>query len=231
MVIGPSRIDIPPNRCLVPNTRAICSWATRQKISFTKWHADLDSWVVYGEDVPVEWSKQNRVVGAPEPETEEHKTPSKRDHHGTPPAGSVAKRTRSKVKHDVGSSKRDKFESLVIELHDFPVRDTSLSLTTLAVGIVGPPLVPTTEVVLFSSLDFEARAHRKKTTARRVKTVSPNVESSFGEVSSRPFKPFFVSLLSFFFPCYYYITSFSSFFFLFFYTGIFFFLLSAAPSI
>ena len=184
MVIGPPRIDIPPNRCLVPNTRAICSWATRQKISFTKWQADLDSWVVYGEDVPVEWSKQNRVVEAPELETEEHRTLSKRAHHGTPPAGSVAKRTRSKVEHDVGSSKRDKFESLVIKLHDSPVRDTSLSLTTPAVGTVGPLLVPTTEVVPFSSPNFEARTHRKKTTARRAKTVSPNVESSSGEVSS-----------------------------------------------
>ena len=199
MVIGPPRIDIPPNRCLVPNTRAICSWATREKISFTKWHADLDSWVVYSKDVPVEWSKQNRVVEAPELEIEEHRTPSKRAHHGTPPAGSVAKRTRSKVEHDVGSSKRDKFKSLVIELHDSPVRDTSLSLITPAVGTVGPPLVPTTEVVLLSSLDFEARMHRKKTTARRAKTVSPNVESSFGEVSSQPFKPLFVSLFSFFF--------------------------------
>ena len=184
MVIGPQRIDIPPNQCLVPNTRAICSWAIRQKISFTKWHADLDSWVIYGEDVPVEWSKQNRVVGAPEPETEEHRTPSKRDHHGTPPAGSVAKRTRSKVEHDVGSSKRDKFESLVIKLHDSPVRDTSLSLTTPTVGTMGPPLVSTTEVVPFSSPDFKVRTHRKKTTARRAKTVSPNVESSSREVSS-----------------------------------------------
>ena len=153
---------------------------------------------------------------APEPETEEHRTPSKRAHHGAPPARSVAKRTRSKVEHDVGSSKRDKFESLVIELHDSPVRDTSLSFTTPAVGTVGPPLVPTTEVVLFSSPDFDSRTYRRKTTARRAKTVSLNVESSFGEVSSRPFKPLFVSLLSFFFPCYYYITSFSSFFFLFF---------------
>ena len=171
---------------------------------------------------------------APEPEIEEHRTPSKRAHHGTPPAGSVAKRTRSKVEHDVGSSKRDKFEYLVIELHDSPVRDTSLSLTTPAVGTVGPPLVSTTEVVPFSSPDFKVRTHRKKTTARRAKTISPNVESSSGEVSSLPFKPLFVSLLSFFsffFPCYYYITSFSSFFFLFFYTGIFFFLLLAAPLI
>ena len=103
-----------------------------------------------------------------EPETEEHRTQSKRVHHGTPPAGSVAKRTRSKVEHDVGSSKRDKFEYLVIELHDSPVRDTSLSFTTPAVGTVGLPLVPTTEVTPFSSPYFEARTHRKKTTACRL---------------------------------------------------------------
>ena len=103
-----------------------------------------------------------------EPKTEEHRTQSKRVHHGTPPAGSVAKRTRSKVEHDVGSSKRDKFEYLVIELHDSPVRDTSLSFTTPAVGTVGLPLVPTTEVTPFSSPYFEARTHRKKTTACRL---------------------------------------------------------------
>ena len=121
---------------------------------------------------------------APEPETKECRTPSKKALYGTPPAGSVAKRTRSKVEHDVGSSKRDKFEYLVIELHDSPVRDTSLSLTTPTVGTMGPPLVSTIEVVPFSSPDFEARTHRKKTTARRAKMVSPNVESSSREVSS-----------------------------------------------
>ena len=105
---------------------------------------------------------------APEPETKECRTPSKKALYGTPPAGSVAKRTRSKVEHDVGSNKRDKSKSPVIELHDSPVRDTSLSLTTLAVGAVGPSLVPTTEVVPFLNPDFEARTHRKKTTACRL---------------------------------------------------------------
>ena len=167
MVIGPPRTDIPPNRCLVPNTWAICSWAARQKISFAEWHADLDGWVTYGEDVLVEWGEQNRIVEAPEPETEKRRTQSKRARHGTPPAGSVAKKTRSKVERGVGSSKRDKSKSLMIKLHDSPVRDTSFSLTTLMVEIVGPPLVPTTEVVLFSSPDFEARTYRKKTTTRR----------------------------------------------------------------
>ena len=45
------------NQCLVLNTQAVCSWAARQKISFAEWHSDLDGWVVYGEDVPEEWSK------------------------------------------------------------------------------------------------------------------------------------------------------------------------------
>ena len=54
VVIGPPRIDIPPNQCLVPNTQAICSWAARQRISFAEWHADLNGWVVYGEDIPIE---------------------------------------------------------------------------------------------------------------------------------------------------------------------------------
>ena len=57
VVIGPSRTDIPSNRCLFSNTRAVCSWAARQKMSFTEWHANLDGWVVNGEDVLVEWSK------------------------------------------------------------------------------------------------------------------------------------------------------------------------------
>ena len=64
VTIGPPRNDIPPNRCLASNTRAVCSWAARQKISFAEWHADLDGWVVYGEDVPEEWSKQNKIVEA-----------------------------------------------------------------------------------------------------------------------------------------------------------------------
>ena len=184
VVIGPPRTDIPPNRFLVPNTWAICSWAARQKISFVEWHANLDGWVIYGEDVLVEWSVQNRIVEALEPETEEDRTPSKRARHGTPPTGSVSKRTRSKVECDVGSSKRDKSKSLVIELHDSSVRDTSLSLTTSVVETVGPPLVPTTEVVPFSSPDFEARTYRKETTARRAKAIRSDVESSSKEVNS-----------------------------------------------
>ena len=35
-VIGPPKTDIPHNRCLVPNTRAVCSWASRQRISFAE---------------------------------------------------------------------------------------------------------------------------------------------------------------------------------------------------
>ena len=121
---------------------------------------------------------------APEPEIEESRTPSKRARNETPLAESVARRTRSKIEHDVGSSKRDTFKSPMIELHDSPIRDTSLSLTTPAVEAVRPPVVPTTEVVPFLSPDFEARTYRRKTTARRVKTVSPDVESSSGEVNS-----------------------------------------------
>ena len=68
--------------------------------------------------------------------------------------GSVARRTRSKIEHDVGSSKGDTSKSLVIELHDSPVKDTSLSLTTSAVEAAEPPLVLTIEVVPFLSLDF-----------------------------------------------------------------------------
>ena len=183
VVIGPPKTDIPPNRCLVPNTRAICSWASRQRISFAEWHANLDSWVIYGEDVPIEWRKQNRVVEAPEPKIEERKIPSKRTHNGTPPTGSVARRTRSKVEHDVGSIKKDKFESPVIELHDSPVRDTSFSLTTPAVENASPPLVLTTGIVPFLSPYFEARTYRRKTTAHKMKIVIPD-ECSSGEVNS-----------------------------------------------
>nr|POE83761.1 hypothetical protein CFP56_06082 [Quercus suber] len=96
--------------------------------------------VVYGENVPIEWSRHNRIVEAPKPKAEECKA-----RNGTPPTGSVARRTRSKGEHDIGSSKRDRSKSPVIELHDSPVRDTSLSLTTSAVETMGPPFVPTTE--------------------------------------------------------------------------------------
>ena len=121
---------------------------------------------------------------APEPKTEERNIPSKRAHNGTPPAGSVARRTRSKVEHDVGSIMKDKSESPVIELHDSPIRDTSVSLTIPAVKNVRPPLVLTTGVVPFLSPDFEARTYRRKTTAHRMKAVRPNDESSSEEVNS-----------------------------------------------
>ena len=121
---------------------------------------------------------------APELETEERMIPSKRARNGTPPTGSVAKRTRSKVEHDVGSIKKDKSESLMIELHDSPVRDTSLSLTIPTVENVRPLLVLTTGVVPFLSADFEARTYRKKTTTRRAKAVKSDVESSSEEVNS-----------------------------------------------
>ena len=121
---------------------------------------------------------------APEPEIEKRRTPSKRAQNETPLAGSVARRTRSKLKHDVGSSKRDKSKSPMIELHDSPVKDTSLSLTTLTVEVVGPLLVPTTEVIPFLSLDFEARTYRRKTTTRRAKAIRPDVESSSEKVNS-----------------------------------------------
>ena len=76
MVIGPRRTDIPPNRCLVPNARAVGSWVARQIICFAEWHTGLDGWVVYGEDIPIEWSKQNRVVEALKPKTKERKQKS-----------------------------------------------------------------------------------------------------------------------------------------------------------
>ena len=121
---------------------------------------------------------------APEPKTEERNIPSKRAHHGTPPARSVARRTRSKVEHNVGSIKKDKSESLVIELHNSPIRDTSLPLTIPAVENVRPSLVLTTGVVPFLSLDFEARTYRRKTTTHRTKTFIPYDECSSGEVNS-----------------------------------------------
>ena len=183
MAIGPPRNDISPNRRLVPNIQAVCSWAAKQKISFAKWHANLDGWVVYGEDVPEEWSKQNKIVEALEPEIEEHKTPSKRARNETPPAGSVSRRTRSKKEHDVGNSKKDKSKSQVIVLHDFPVRDTSLALTTPMVEAVRPPLMPTTKIVPFLSPDIEARTYKRKTTTHKAKAVRPDIESSFGQVN------------------------------------------------
>ena len=184
VLIDPSRTNIPFNRCLVLNTRAVCSWATRQKISFVEWHASLDGWVVYGNNVPVEWSRQNRIATAPEPEIEKRRTPSKRAQNETPPVGSVTRRTRSNIEHDVGSSKGDTSKSLVIELYDSPIKDTGLSLTTSAVEAAEPPLVLTIEVVPFLSLDFEARTYRRKTTTHRAKTVSPDVENSFGKVNT-----------------------------------------------
>ena len=121
---------------------------------------------------------------APEPKTEERNIPSKRAHNGTPPARSVARRTRSKVEHNVGSIKKDKSESLVIELHNSPIRDTSLPLTILAVENVRPSLVLTTGVVPFLSLDFEARTYRRKTIAHMTKTFIPYDECSSGEANS-----------------------------------------------
>lgn len=78
VVIGPPRSDVPPNRRLIPNTPAISAWAARLKISFVGWHANLDGWVIHGENVPEEWRKRNKIVEVPKPETDENKTPSKR---------------------------------------------------------------------------------------------------------------------------------------------------------
>ena len=100
---------------------------------------------------------------APAPEIEERKTPSKRARNETLPAGSVSRRTRSKIEHDVGSSKKDKSKSPMIMLHDSPAKDISLALTTLVVEAVGPLLTPTTEIIPFLSPDFEARIYRRKT--------------------------------------------------------------------
>ena len=121
---------------------------------------------------------------APKLEIQERKTPSKRAKNGTPLAGSVSRRTRSKKEHDVGSSKKDKSKSSMIVLHDSPVRDTSLTLSTPAIKAVGPQLVSTIEIAPFLSPDIEVRTYRRKTTAHRVKAVRPDVESSSGEVNS-----------------------------------------------
>lgn len=45
----------------------VSAWAARQKISFAEWLADLDGWVIHGEEVPEEWSKKNKIVEALEP--------------------------------------------------------------------------------------------------------------------------------------------------------------------
>ena len=92
---------------------------------------------------------------APKLEIKERRTPSKRARTEIPLARSVARRTRSKIEPDFG--KRDTSKSSVIELHDSPIRDTSLSLTTSALEAIEPPLVSTTEVVPFLSPNFKAR--------------------------------------------------------------------------
>ena len=127
-------------------------------------------------------------MAAPKLETEEHRTPSKKARSGAPPTGSVSKRTRSRVEHDVGSSKKDKSKSLVIELYDSPVPDKSLSLTPPPVEAVKPPLASTTEAISSMSLDFEGRTYRRKTTARkttahRAKVARLDIESSSGVVN------------------------------------------------
>ena len=183
VAIGPLRVDMPHNRCLVLNTCAVYSWATKQKISFAEWHVDLDGWVVYGDNVPEEWRSQNKIVATLELETKERRTPSKRARSGAPPARSVSRRTRSRVDHDVGSSNKNKSKSSVIELYDSPVRDTSLSLTPPLVEAVEPSLVLTIEVVSSLSLDFEGRTYRRKTTTHRAKFARLDIESSSGEVN------------------------------------------------
>ena len=127
-------------------------------------------------------------MAAPELETEECRTPSKRARNGAPPDGSVSRRTRSRVEHDVGSNKKDKSKSLVIELYDSPIPDTSLSLTPLLIEAVKPPLAPTTEGVSSMSPDFEGRTYRRKTTARkttayRAKVARLDIKSSSGKVN------------------------------------------------
>ena len=121
---------------------------------------------------------------APEPEIKENKTPSKRARNETTLAGSVSRRTRSKREHGVGSSKKYKSKSSVIVLHDSPVRNTSLALTTPTVGTVRPSSVSTAGVVPSLSPDFETKKYKRKTIAHKMKTVGPDVGSSFDKVNT-----------------------------------------------
>ena len=121
---------------------------------------------------------------APKLEIEEHKTPSKRAQNETPPAGSVSRRTRSKREYGVGNNKKDKSKSSVIVLNDFPIKDTSLALTTPAIEAVRPSSVSTVEIVPFLSPNFEAKTYRRKTTTHKVKTIGPDVGSSSSEVNT-----------------------------------------------
>ena len=72
----------------------------------------------------------------------------------------------------------------MIVLHDSPVRDTSLAITTPVVKAVRPSSVSTAGVVPSVSPDFEVKKYRRKSTAHKMKTVGPDVGSSSGEVNT-----------------------------------------------
>ena len=66
VVISPPSRELSANTRLIPNTRTTSAWATRQNLGFAECQADLNGWVVYGGDVPIEWSEKNVIAKAPE---------------------------------------------------------------------------------------------------------------------------------------------------------------------
>ena len=59
VVISPPLRELSSNTRLITNIKAASAWATRQNLGFSEWWADLNGWVVHGDDVPIEWSEKN----------------------------------------------------------------------------------------------------------------------------------------------------------------------------
>nr|POF22431.1 hypothetical protein CFP56_74740 [Quercus suber] len=85
----------------------LMKWMGLKNLGFAKWHTDLNGWVVYGGNVPIEWSEKNTIVRAPESNLATNAT--KRSCGKSPPSKDKPKKVRCKKpsaeKSKTGSSK------------------------------------------------------------------------------------------------------------------------------
>ena len=158
MVISPPLSEPSTNAQLISNTRAASIWATRQKLGFAEWRADLNGWVVHGGDVPIEWSEKNTIVRAPESNPATGAT--KRSRGKSPPSEDKTKKVRRK---------RARAEKLKTGSPKPPVVVPSGSGAATATKSSVPIAAPASAL---SSL----KQYRRKTSAGRVKVPESSEE-------------------------------------------------------
>nr|POF00013.1 hypothetical protein CFP56_55808 [Quercus suber] len=138
-------------------------YATRQNLGFVEWRVDLNSWVVHGGDVPLEWSEKNVIVRGPE----------------SNPATGAPKRSRGKFPSSENKPKK--------------VRRRRASAKKPKAGSPKPPAVvqsgssaaPATKssvpTAAYASTPSRLKQYRRKTNAGRVWVPESSEESGYSE--------------------------------------------------